>query len=404
MDSYIPPQQNIPGSEPPQPIPQPAPQTPRPIPQPVTPQPMPTTEPPQSSTPKRQKSLLIAIILIIIMAIATTAIILVFFLKNKEITVNTIIDYCQKHDMKISTDSPDQEIETVYCYSEKYPKSKIIFVRSDSAISESQSLNSTGMFTSIINHGVIMENTEEYKKYYLNLTDLSTDVDNVYLIIEKNSAIIVTGENESTIRQTLIDLGYPDRNWPSSDQTSTDPKTSPIAINQRNVKRRNDMSKIDTALIYYETNNNGQLPTGPSLYIPNASSNFIANGTSIGTTAAKDFIQKYMNDSADSSINTFEDPDSTLYSLYITENLADVNQLTTNLSNNSSSYLIPTSNGGYTIGGSSPFSQHIIYIIPGAMCNNSQPIDAIRATTQRDFAVMYALEGDGNEIYCIDNQ
>lgn len=400
MDSYIPPQQNIPGSEPPQP----APQTPRPIPQPVTPQPMPTTEPPRPSTPKRQKSLLIAIILIIIMAIATTAIILVFFLKNKEITVNTIIDYCQKHDMKISTDSPDQEIETVYCYSEKYPKYKIIFVRSDSPISESQSLNSTGMFTSIINHGVIIENTEEYKKYYLNLTDFSTNVDNVYLIIEKNSAIIVTGENESTIRQTLIDLGYPDQNWPSPNQTSTDPKTSLIAINQRNVKRRNDMSQVDTALVYYETNNNGQLPTGPSLYIPSTLSNSFTDGTSFGNSAAEDFVQKYINYEPDSPTNEFKDPDGTLYSLYITENLADINQLTTNLSNNSSSYLIPTNNDGYTIGGSSPFSQHIIYVIPGAMCSDSQPIGVFAATRETDFAIMYMLEGDGDEIYCIDTQ
>ena len=172
---------------------------------------------------------------------------------------------------------------------------------------------------------------------------------------------------------------------------------------QRDTQRRNDMSRVDTSLVQYQTNNSSavnNLPVGPSLYVPSTSSNKIADGTTTGGTAARDFIQRYMNSGTDSETNTFEDPDGVLYSMYITENFAEGNitdasgdaKLTAKTSGTGQEARVD----GYTVG--SNFDKHIIYVIPGGQCDGENVVKS----TKRHFAILYRLEGAG--VYCIDDQ
>lgn len=164
---------------------------------------------------------------------------------------------------------------------------------------------------------------------------------------------------------------------------------------QRDTARRNDMSRVDTSLVQYQTNNSSakeSLPVGPSTYIPATNSNKISDGTVKGTTVARDFIQRYMNAGTDSATNTFEDPDGTLYSMYITENFAE-KSITDSYGE---AKLGGNETAGYTVG--TEFDKHMIYVIPGGMCDGEKVVKS----TKRHFAIMYRLEGAG--VYCIDDQ
>ena len=166
---------------------------------------------------------------------------------------------------------------------------------------------------------------------------------------------------------------------------------------QRDTARRNDMSRVDTSLVQYQTNNSSakeNLPVGPSLYVPATNSDQISAGTSTPSTntSARDFIQRYMNAGTDSATNTFEDPDGTLYSMFITENLAE-STITTSTGD---AKLSGDATNGYTV--DTEFAKHIIYVIPGGMCDGEKVVES----TKRHFAILYRLEGAG--VYCIDDQ
>ena len=162
---------------------------------------------------------------------------------------------------------------------------------------------------------------------------------------------------------------------------------------QRDTQRRNDLSRVDTSLVQYQTNNQGtnggfNLPAGPNYFDA-------ATGHTTGRrSAAKEFVHRYMNSGVDESeINTFQDPDGTLYNLYISENLSSSKSFSTHVG---AAKLQSTGEKSYTI--ASDFDDHIIYIIPGARCNGG----SVTVDTVRHFAVLYRLAGAGT--YCIDDQ
>ena len=139
---------------------------------------------------------------------------------------------------------------------------------------------------------------------------------------------------------------------------------------QRDTARRNDMSRVDTSLIQYQTNNqntgNGDLPADSSKW--DGVETFDENCKS---SSACRFVQRYMNSGTDSETNTFKDPDGTYYNVEIgsgawDKNIADMD---------------------YTV-----------YIRTGAQCSGETAVSA----PDRHFAILYRLEGAG--IYCIDDQ
>ena len=176
---------------------------------------------------------------------------------------------------------------------------------------------------------------------------------------------------------------------------------------QRDTQRRNDMSRVDTSLVQYQTNHSNQSSNLPDVseasVWPAPSDNTFGSG-GCGTNVACQFIRDYMNTGSsenDGKANNFEDPNGTPYSLVITPNWSDNIDASGAKNGNSKLALVSGTNDQYTIqddGGKPAFDSYTIYIIPGGRCVG----DAVTKSTKRHFAVLYRLEGAGN--YCIDDQ
>ena len=174
---------------------------------------------------------------------------------------------------------------------------------------------------------------------------------------------------------------------------------------QRDTSRRNDMSRVDTSLVQYQTNNSSRsnnLPdTGTGISKWTGTADFKDSNNCASSNIACQFARDYMN-SGSSEVekkNEFEDPEGVPYSILITANWALVDDAPAAATFNDNSKLsVHGSNGGYTIGGNSPFSEHVVYIIPGGRCDGE---DVVKSE-KRHFAVLYRLEGAGT--YCIDDQ
>ena len=178
---------------------------------------------------------------------------------------------------------------------------------------------------------------------------------------------------------------------------------------QRDTQRRNDMSRVDTSLVQYQTNNMSAgsnltaLPKGPSYWAACKGGTFADNctaetnaGASADPSVAKNFVQRYMNSGTDSTTNTVQDPDGVYYSMYISDNIADVASPTTSKGAAKLSTLAQNGKTLYTI--DTDFNKHIVYVMPGAKCEG----EYVTKDTSRHFAIMYRLEGAG--VYCIDDQ
>ena len=177
---------------------------------------------------------------------------------------------------------------------------------------------------------------------------------------------------------------------------------------QRDTQRRNDMSRVDTSLVQYQTNNMSAgsnltaLPEGDSYWAACADGTFTdscaanANaGASANPSVAENFIQRYMNSGTDATTNTFQDPDGVYYSMFISKNMVD-GQAPTTGNYGAANIKKDGTNNRYTIG--TDYNAHIVYVFPGAKCDG----EFIESDTSRHFAVMYRLEGAG--VYCIDDQ
>ena len=186
---------------------------------------------------------------------------------------------------------------------------------------------------------------------------------------------------------------------------------------QRDTQRRNDMSRVDTSLVQFQTNNMSAgnnttaLPEGPSFWSACKEGTFEASGNgenavectaqaNVGDSAsegtAKEFVRRYMNSGTDSSTNSFQDPDGVFYSMYISENIGGKTLADATVSDKGGAKLTKDASRGFTI--ASDYKAHIIYIIPGGKCEG----EYVKPDTSRHFAVMYRLEGAG--VYCIDDQ
>ena len=171
---------------------------------------------------------------------------------------------------------------------------------------------------------------------------------------------------------------------------------------QRDTARRNDMSRVDTSLVQYQTNHStdsNNLPnTGTSAVKWTATTDFSSSTCNIACA----FVRDYMNTGASEANkkNEFTDPDGVPYNVVITANWAvNADAVSTNIKYNNNSALVTGEvTNSFTIGGTSPFSEHVVYIVPGGRCSGS----SVLKSEKRHFAILYRLEGAG--VYCIDDQ
>lgn len=189
-----------------------------------------------------------------------------------------------------------------------------------------------------------------------------------------------------------------------------------LRSSQRDTQRRQDMSRVVTALVQYQTNNrtkrNNLPPAGTVTFNASTSDTESDFGESCKSSACL-FIKNYMNASG-ATTDTFNDPDGVPYNMTITENVAvasdGINAALGTSSGSSTSggtseggegsetvlsKLELGAGGGITVGGSDPIKDHRIYVIPGGQCSGEEVIES----ELRQFAVLYKLEGAG--VYCV---
>ena len=186
---------------------------------------------------------------------------------------------------------------------------------------------------------------------------------------------------------------------------------------QRDTQRRNDMSRVDTSLVQYQTNHSNLSVNLPDVGTEAAKWTAPVNNTfdgddGCGTNQACQFIRDYMNTGSsenDGKKNSFEYPDGTPYSIVITPHwgLHDPAPYTYAPDQgkgvaDAKSSLSGDATNGFTIAnvdqGGNAYDAHVVYIVPGGRCTG----DKVVATTKRHFAILYRLEGAGT--YCIDDQ
>lgn len=182
---------------------------------------------------------------------------------------------------------------------------------------------------------------------------------------------------------------------------------------QRDAERRQAMSRVQSALVQYQTNNKSKRNNLPNDGTANA------NGAGYQFTDSKDgegfsstecdkniacsFIKNYLNTTEDvaNNKNTFIDPDGFPYNMVITQNLNLTSDgvpapgSITELTNDSK--LDGNGANGITIVGDNPLKAHVIYIVTGAKCDGEKAVKS----DLRHFAVLYRLEN--SSVYCGDS-
>lgn len=172
---------------------------------------------------------------------------------------------------------------------------------------------------------------------------------------------------------------------------------------QRDSQRRNDMSRVDTSLVQYQTNHSSSTNNLPATDSWTGEDTF---GSSCTGNPACEFVRDYMNTGSGSTTNNeFSDPDGVPYSVAISTNIAASGKTLSDgaisPANWKSKLALNSAGTGLTIqdaNGGNAFDQHAVYIVPGGKCTD----DTVTMSTMRHFAIMYRLEGAG--IYCIDDQ
>lgn len=259
----------------------------------------------------------------------------------------------------------------------------------------------------------IIKKDDSYTKYHGDISSTSSELPASYTIEADGFLLSVTCGSEELARSTLIDLGYPNQDWyddSSESGSNNEASNNTMIISQRNTARRNDMSRVDTSLVQYQTNHSNQQINLPEAgkwdsRTQNKGENTFPDDCTSNTACA--FIRDYMNgilSGSEAKPNSFEDPNGVTYSMVITPNWATESNVGQAESiGNSQLALVDATNKSYSIKDSesgSAFDEYTIYVIPGGRCVG----DAVIASTKRHFAILYRLEGDTIQNYCIDDQ
>lgn len=142
---------------------------------------------------------------------------------------------------------------------------------------------------------------------------------------------------------------------------------------QRDTQRQNDISRLQTQLVQYQSNNRGRLPSNTITMVES----YFDDDNQISGTAptSSDWVKFYKNYLLAGG-DTFEDPDGSPYLLKVEAwNAADTTK---------------------TI--DEEFGSHTVYITTGAVCDGES---AVKSTGARKVAIQYKREGGG--VICINN-
>lgn len=156
---------------------------------------------------------------------------------------------------------------------------------------------------------------------------------------------------------------------------------------QRDTQRRNDVSRVATALTQYQANHGGNLPSGGSGFSGCSTANVNPFPTKSVPVACQ-FIRDYLNPS-DATKNEFVDPSGAFYTVALYGNAVDDPETAINNFKTS-----PTDKASYPLAST-------IYIFVRATCNGEYPEYTGNSGDTGKYAIALKLEGAGR--ICIDN-
>jgi hypothetical protein len=205
-----------------------------------------------------------------------------------------------------------------------------------------------------------------------------------YIVADGKTIATVSAPSEEKARSMFIELGAPNKAWYDGQPSSNNDTKKNKTVAAAKTERKNTAAKVLSSVTTYIANNR-KAPTG---FVYRESGKSKCNGSGTGCN----FIEYYLDDLDD-------DPDGVPYGVTVTENLLDSSKITKSFGSKKS--YLSESKGEYTIDGSDPLSEHMIYIIPGAKCNPDNN-NAIKGSSKKSVAVLYYLGDD--EIYCGTNE
>ncbi len=180
---------------------------------------------------------------------------------------------------------------------------------------------------------------------------------------------------------------------------------------QRDTARRNDLARVDTSLVQYQTNNQGtndgsNLPFNSTVYrggvnftntnvtsingknetVGGPCGNRPTSNTGGGNAMACIFLRDYMNTgvAGTDKTNEFQDPAGVYYGM-------DITKLTGSETKSYKDLQVSDNKDGASM-------DYVVHVLTGAKCQGEVAV----ADTARHFAIIYRLEGAGT--YCIDDQ
>ena len=358
--------------------------------------------------PKKQNLPLLPVILAAVVGvIAIVAVVLLFVNRGGggySISATSVRNVCDKYGLTIREETVDKAT-MITCSANTQSGSSIAGIGYLKA--EDGSLDDYRDYISILDsveeEAINLEGAGEFKKYYVDGVSLGVGGETVYIIVGNDACVIILG-NDDDVRAALIEMGCPDRNWATSSikQSQRDNNYNSRFAMQRDTARRNDMSRVDTSLVQYQINHNTNSNNLPNLGTSAVSWTATANFPSYDCNIACAFVRDYINTSTSrpNSPNEFADPDGALYNVVITPNWGIYpDAVSTSVVYNSNSRLVAGEvTGSFTIGGNSPLSEHVIYIVLGGRGSGS----GVVKSGKRHFAILYRFESAG--VYCIDDQ
>lgn len=176
------------------------------------------TQPRNHAHTKPQRNIIIAIA--ITLAIIIT--IIIFFILNNK--YNKVKFYCMRNGLEIveGKNQTDPKVEYIICQSKNnsnYFNTSHFDNKSTNSIVlvfniTEKPFTEFEEYKTIINgemgSGTTLEESDEYLKIYATTTDATAN----YLIVNDNTCIQLMASDNNLAKTALIEMGYPDRNWP----------------------------------------------------------------------------------------------------------------------------------------------------------------------------------------------
>ncbi len=319
-----------------------------------------------------------------------------FWEDDQIFTVDYVGDYCELEDLNLVDilNSDDGNVGQIKCTEslpidatedEVFKARTIDFLETNSPIMETNYKKNVSL---IEENSILMRKSGDHKEFYSKISDEVY----AYYIIDKYYLMTFSSANVEWLAEII--KGFTDMKIEKYKEDVEEKRINNEDLEKSEMElailRQDDMVKVGKALEKYAEENMKKLPSGPAFWKGSAEINCDA------TNVACIFARDYLNEPG--AENSFNDPEGMPYSIYITENLAEAGALALRLMTEESTLKETTE--GYTIGGTEPFKEHIMYVVPGGRCSSGDEVAVMKGSSGQ-YAIIYQVTS--KRAYCSDS-